>query len=467
MVRTKVTLLILLVIGVSGAREYTLDWILRGAFSTSHELRAIEQEMYKADAQVSEVIGTAFPEVSASFNLSHSLKQYTPSIPEFMETGFSNDSVSFIQQIPQRASLLNEPGGSESIMRSLTLPKQNSASVSLSITQPLYSQGKVAIGVRSAKLQQSMLMCRYQEARLRVKGNTTMLFYSTLVAQNNVEIEHENLELAQKAHDLAVLRYEVGVGSELDTLTSKLHLENAYVDLAEAESDLKIAYETLIRRSGSRTSVADFSVKGEIPNHNYDLTLQDAMERMDEYSPVLSEFRGAAELADERVKFARSDYHPVLFAGASLSRVGQFDDFDNFAQRETWFDDHRVFIGATWTIFSGMQRTYRLRQAHMDRSVVYLRKMENEQNFEIKMKSAYERFKNSQRRLQRTVNIQKLADRGHSVAALSYENGLVTILELRNAQLEVKKARIAHNSALLDYHAALIELKILMGDNNF
>ena len=94
---------------------------------------------------------------------------------------------------------------------------------------------------------------------MKAKGAITKLFYASLLAQKSVEIQLEAVKLAEESHRLAVIQLAVGKGSELDTLISRLRLENARIDVQKAQSDLRMSYEAIIMQTGIQDSPKSFT----------------------------------------------------------------------------------------------------------------------------------------------------------------------------------------------------------------
>ncbi len=455
------------------AQTYDLETLVSSAFSNSHELRALEKEMLKADAQISEARGNAFPDITISANLAHSFNQFTPfSMP-------SGEQVSLVDTMflygidPQSntgrgiytlAGTVDHFLGS---LGSLSSMPDNSGSLSLTVNQALYAQGKVGIGVRIGSIYQSILRCRHREAQLKLRGEITTLFYASVIAQKAVGIRAQALELAQETHQLARVNFSVGSGSELDTLKSRLYLETAGVEYQQASSDLKLSYEVLMLHSGINRDVSQFSIAGTIPEINFDLTIQQATERMYKNNPMVNYISASSAIAQEMVSLARSDFRPLVYGGLSVSKIGQFDNFRGIGSRDNWFDDQKVYIGLSWNVFSGMQKMYKLNQAKYDMAVTEITETQALEGLELQLKMVYERLVTSRERLKSTESIVALAQRGYSVANRSFQVGQISLIELRNTELELNKARTAHNATLFAYHSALIELKVLMGEHRF
>ncbi len=454
------------------ARVHTLEILIEDAYATSHELRAIEQELQKADAQVNEAMGMAFPTISTSVNFSHSIKQYNP----FSQSS-SSDPFSLVDTLGSYGispydtlgrGLYTLAGTLDHLFDALNSmagdQRKNALSLSLNVTQSIYAQGKIGIGLRISKTYQSMLVCKYQESKLRIKGNVINAFYASLIARKNLEMHQQSLELLEKTHSISVLRLSLGSASELDTLSTRLYVESARADLFKAQSDLRLAHETLILQAGLTVSPQRFVLEGEIPDTPFDLTLSQAVARMHSRSYTINKLRGSTRIADEMVNMARSDFKPLVFAGASLSKIGQFVGFGDVDLGHNWHDDQKLYVGMSWTIFSGMQRSQKLRQAEMERSISYLQKQQMIDNLELAVKSAYEQVITNQNRMEAMRSVMALAQKGYELSARAYEVGQRSLIEMRNAELEVSRALSAYNAVQYAYLRAITELRVLMGD---
>jgi outer membrane protein TolC len=63
-----------------------------------------------------------------------------------------------------------------------------------------------------------------------------------------------------------------------------------------------------------------------------------------------------------------------------------------------------------------------------------------------------------------TEEVIALAEKGFSLAKISYEVGSKTYLDMQNAELELHKAKTMNNAAYFNYNCALIDLQMLMGN---
>ncbi len=471
--KSKLALLIVTVLfSASFARVFNLEELVQNAFKTSHELRVIEQELQKADAQVAEAMGTALPTISTSMNYSHSFAQYSPfSMPSSSEPVVLMDSLGSYGISPYDSlgrGMYMVAGAIDQMVQSLNSlaedNRKNALQLSLSVSQPIYAQGKVGIGLDIAKTHQSVLMCKYNDAKLRVKAKVITGYHAALIAKKSLEVSRQNLALLEQSHAISLMRYNVGSGSELDTLSTQLYLQSAKADLYKAQSDLRMAKEALVLAAGFKVSPENFEVEGEIPDMPFEMTLEEAIDRLHKQSYTVNQLKGSAEFSDHMVRLAKSDFHPMVFAGASFGRVGRFAGVDDMNQGANWSDDHKVFVGMNWTLFSGLQRSQKLRQAQMDRSIAHVNRLQVTENLELAVKNAYEKVMINRNRLEAIRSVMDLAERSYTIAAKAYEVGQKPLVDMRNAELEMTRARTNYNAVLFNYLKAVVDLKVLTAD---
>ena len=399
------------------AGTYTLDQLLSEGYKNSKALKAVEKDMAKADAQIKEAIGSAFPTIDASANYQHAFSQYSP---------FSGGSMSPADQQQTMTTLMNAysdsalapyqyafkltPEELSTIQRtgpaitSVTLQqifsnldfssfvKDNTIALSLSAKQALFAQGKVMTGLKIARLYKATLENKYTEEKQKLTAGITKLFYAALLAQNNRAIQSEAVALARETHRLTIARYAVGKGSELDTLGSRLHYENAIVDEQKALSSLKMAYEALIVQAGIVENASTFSIEGEFPPADFTVSLDDAVGAMKSANPQLRQLEKTEQIQKELVTLAKSDFYPLIFCGGSIGKIYQYNTLDDIEWGDRMYDDRKVFVGMTLNLFNGLKTPQKVRQAEADRFKFVIVKKQAEEGLELAVKNAYEQY---------------------------------------------------------------------------
>jgi OMF family outer membrane factor len=461
----KVFPVILAAISVVSAAEYTLESLVTEAIRNSKQVQGVQKEIEKTQYQVKEAIGSAFPKIKASANYSYG-DPYSPF------TSGGGDTTGFGQKLidAYKFDTTNTFTRIGPVITGVTLgqltgmfddfTKHNNLALSLSVEQPIFAQGKVGIGLKIAKSYQASLQYKLKGEEMNVKSGITKLFYSALLAKINVTIQKEAIKLAEETHRLAVIQQAVGKGSELDTLTSRLRLENAKIDVQKSESDLRLAYEAILMQTGIQDDISTFAVNGEFPDVAFSLTQEDAIAEVNEKNANIKLLESTQAVQDQMVELSKSDFYPLVFAGGSFGKISQFNNVDEFEL----FSDWKVYAGVSMDLFTGFRRNQKLNQARVDNQKFVLSKKEAKDGLQLATKNAYAQVILSKDRLEATKSVLVLAEKGHSIAKKAYEVGSKTFLDVQNAEFELNRAKIASSAAKFAFHTALIDLKLLMGD---
>ncbi len=443
------------------ATTYTLDALLEIGFENSRVIKIVEEEMDKADAQVKEYYGMAFPKLE--FN---SYYQFAPNQFNPLGAGGDMEDISIVdllemsgiqQSIEPGAHLIG--GVLDGMMAGLT-PKKHLTSVGLSLTQPLFSQGKVLTGLKIAKLYNRGLLCKWQDTKMKVKANISRLFYTALLAEKNNEIQKNAITLAGEGHRLAVIRYQSGKGTELDTLNSRLNLENSRITCQESIKGKRMALDALVKTTGIPAKVEDIKLSGEFPDGDYTIDLQDAIRYVRSENKQVIQLNVAREIRYKLVKIAKSDYLPLVYCGGSISKITQFNPEDDVV----WQNDQKVFIGLSYNLFHGLQRHQKIKQAKSDaRSIEQSRELAIE-GLELMARNAWESLETSRKKLAQSKSLLALAEKAYNISKKAYELGGITLLDFQDSEQKVNGARIANSAALFEFYNAVIDMRLLMGD---
>jgi len=340
---------------------------------------------------------------------------------------------------------------------------KNSLALGISLEQALFAQGKVSVGLKIAKTYKRTLNCRYVAQRQKTVADVTNLFNGCLLARENTAIAQEAVSLAQRSHELAITRASLGDGTALDTLNARYNLETAMLSLRKFQERQRSAYAALAQAVGRESEDTPLEIEGELKEQSFDYTLEEAMDTMHANNKKIGELQGTAGVQELLVKLGKTDYLPLVFAGASVTRINMFDDILD----EGWFTDEqydsKVYVGATLTLFDGTKREQKLRQAQADYRIFEQQRAEAIDKLELALRDTYGKYQSNRANVRSARTLRDLAQRGYDVAAEMYEAQALSQLELRQKELDLNNARLALNAALYELQSTIISLQLLMG----
>lgn len=458
------------------AKVFTLEQLVESAIDNSRAIQQVKKEMDAAEAQIQKVYGNLLPVVTASVDLNHAFAQFIPytfrtkadntiaenSALQLDRTGIADVLAS--QEKDASTGSINKTQQFEglSFEDMIDLPR-NRISAVVGVRQPLFSQGKTLISLKTAQARQSLLVCKYEETKNRVKRDVVKQFYSVLIAQKRIAIRKDRFALAEESHRLTVVNYASGRARELDTLNSLLQIEQARVDLHKAESGRRNACEILIVQSGLAESPVTFWVEGEFTEPVFFITLDEAMVLLRERNYVISQFRGEENVLTGMINLAKADYLPILYGGGTVGRIGQFARYET-PDDIRWGNDQSVFVGLSWTLFSGFTRQQEIRQKIIERDQLRLSQQEQFEKLELEARSTYENIMISKERLLILEKMVGIAEKEYSVAKKACKVGSATLFDMQGAELDLNTARLQYSETLYEFHVAVVDFRFLIGN---
>jgi outer membrane protein TolC len=458
------------------AKVFTLEQLIESAIDNSKSVKHIKKDMEMANVQVQKVYGNLLPSVTASIDLNHAFAQFIPYTFRNMDNFDQLGSSAFqLNQVgiaaagtPERgiASTYETDGVRQFENRSfeelIDLPR-NRISAVVGVRQPLFSQGKTLISLRIARNRQSLLVCRYEEVKNSIKREVVKEFYSVLIAQKRITLRKDRIALAEESHRLTVVKFSCARARELDTLNSLLQLEEARIDLHDAEGERRNACESWIASGGIAESPETFWVEGEFTEPVFFITIDEALTLLRERNYVISQFRGEENVLNGMINLAKADYLPQIYGGGTVGRIGQFARYETMDDIR-WGDDQSVFLGLSWTLFSGFTRQQEIRQKIIERDQLRLKQQEQIEKLELETRRTFEKIMISKERLRLLEKMVGIAEKGHEIARKAYEVGSGTLFDLQGAELELNAARLRYNETLYEFHVAVVDFRFLIGN---
>jgi outer membrane protein TolC len=177
--------------------------------------------------------------------------------------------------------------------------------------------------------------------------------------------------------------------------------------------------------------------------------------------PEIKNLRLEEEIAKKEVEKSRAGHYP------DLNLVGNYEinseDFSNSAENYT--------IGAVMQVnlFSGNRITEETKAAKsLLRRVQEIQKS-TELGIKVQVREAFLKAKCARKSIGVAKSAADQAEEGLRITKNRYNNGLLTIIDLLDAELAHQQARTNYFKALHDYKAARVDLELAAGiiDKNF
>jgi HAE1 family hydrophobic/amphiphilic exporter-1 len=336
-------------------------------------------------------------------------------------------------------------------------PASNRYAAQVGVSQPLYSSGAVAAGIRAAGKGLATADDRLRIARHAVLRDVYAAFHDILLARelNRIAVA----DRAQKARHLdeARKKYAAGTATDYDVLAAEVTLRNAGPEVVRTKNSVRTCRERLrflLGRNGREVDVnGDLSAVVAAPP-DYDMALRTAVE----HRPELSDVRNREGVAQELLVIARAGNRPRLdFRGALGRQEIDFGVAD--LAGKTW----SAGVFASWPLFDGLRTRGRVAQAGSDVRTLRIEEAQLLDAIALEVRNAVNAVLEAGEIVNALAGTVEQADRLVTLAEKGYEYGVKTRLDVDDAQLNRSRALGNLARARRDYLVAGAALRYAMG----
>jgi HAE1 family hydrophobic/amphiphilic exporter-1 len=336
-------------------------------------------------------------------------------------------------------------------------PGSNRYAALMGVSQPLYSSGVVAAGIRAAGKGLATADDRLRIARNEVLREVHAVFHDILLSRELNRIAIEDRAQKERHLDEARKKYTIGTATDYDVLAAEVALRNAGPDVVRTENSIRTFRERLrflLGRDGREVDAkGDLSAVVTAPP-NFDSALGTALERR----PELSDLRHRRGVAQELHGIARAGNRPRLdFRGAFGWQEVDFGGFDTAGN--AW----SAGVFASWPLFDGLRTRGRIAQAGSDVRTLGIEEAQLLDAIALEVRDAINAAREAGEIVNALAGTVEQADRLLTLAEKGYEYGVKTRLDVDDAQLNRSRAHGNLARARRDYLVAGATLRYAMG----
>jgi outer membrane protein TolC len=322
--------------------------------------------------------------------------------------------------------------------------------------------------MRRLKLDYEGGLLSYEKARAQLERDVRKSYYQMLLLRENIALLRENYEAAERRVSMAGANYRAGLVPELSLLQAQVSVENMKPTIDQAENGLKLAMAQFAMNLGLGYDTRFELISAE---EGVDFILLDVAELIHQASvnkPEVQELRQNILILESTRKAAKQrTYTPTLSLSWNLNSA-----FIRNPWKDSWFKNGDWTRSGSLTIALGFQLHSLLPWSADVQSIKAID--DNIRSLNIGLAQAVrgtelEIYNTvlSLEKIRATVEAQEytvnLAERAYKLTEEAYRAGLTELLEMQNAELELRKARIGVLEQDFSYIQGLIDLEYSMG----
>lgn len=335
---------------------------------------------------------------------------------------------------------------------SYTLQKRSTFMGAATITQPIYTGGRIEAAIKASEIAANSAEYNLQAI---INSKTTMLveyYYGTVLAEYDVKLRESAVAgIKQHLHDAQAMEEE-GVIPHSEVLYVQFRLSEAERELATSTSKLTLAREALgriLNRECSEKLTDRIFVVNSIYNIDY------YIENSININPIILDARGNIALSEQRVKLAKAALLPEIAAmgGAIVAS----HNLTNMLPR--W----SIGIGLRLNIFDGLGKERRLAAANKANEAIYTVAEETTNSITLITENEYYNTTNSLKDVAMMKSSIEFARAYLATKIEGFKEGLTPSRELIDAQLELQATELKQLAAAYDFCKSLARLLEISG----
>jgi len=337
----------------------------------------------------------------------------------------------------------------------------------LGASQLLYDFGKTRGLVGSTKEEALAYKAQMEQIISDKIYEVKKAYYDILKVKSIMEVQRKNVALQEQQLHRAKKYLKAGIKTIIDVSDAQVQLEQAKLDLANAQYDLEMQRAILEELMGIvpfKGNYRLYSKKLPLPNLSRKLPgMRLSLGRLESFAyahryamqSTVHSIRGA----QSNVESSKGDYLPTLSVGANYTA----QHVDNSVGLMVPERQGQIAVQMNWNLFSGYQTDAKVQEA----KIAVMKASSQQQAVKLAIKrqvmDSYIGVRRSKKNVALSESIARASLKKFDQAQKRYENDLSDYVELQDAQQGYIQSLSDLVTAYYDYYIALAQLDHSIG----
>lgn len=347
---------------------------------------------------------------------------------------------------------------------SVKIGRDNEVQGVLRASQPLYTGGRAAGRLRSARGLLDASAEAERQVRQAVAANVEQALYGLLLASDMVRVSAAAVARARSNQRQVKALGDAGRATRFDLMRAAVQVASAVADSIQRATQESVAQLALMDAIGIdlNTEVvvtAAFRDRTRLPLDDVETLVAEAISRR----PERRQLSAMRQVRDGDLQVARSGTRPTVAVVALGQVQHQSDTFADATKGDEWRRNWSTGVAMQVPLFDGMRARSRIAQAQEEVRSLELETARVERAIEREVRQAWMAAAEAGQRLAAREGSVGQAQQGLQDAESRYRTGGGTQLEVLDAQLALLQAESEAVRARHDRAVALVALERAAG----
>lgn len=435
---------------------YTREEAVKIALEKSTEVQSAQEDLVSTTSKVQGGYGAAYPSIDLNAKMTRifgldDVEKQSPMMDGFdkIQKGYPDEPA------PSRYDYAVANGLDGLVNQMAKQGYRWQTSVGLTATQILYSGGKVGTGIEIAKSAKHVSEIALDNKKAEVRYNVEKAFNQLIFMDSSIVILEESIKLTQSYVDLAVNNQKSGLGTELDVIRAQLQLDELKSTLEKTNKTRVVARNNLLLTMGLPFE-ADVQFQGTLRSPEESLPLPDtSMANVKKRRKELAQLEESEKIQSKLIDIEKGDYHPMVVLIGGLKYANNQNSIKDWDAPD-WDKNINKYIAlnATMNLFNGMQTREKVTQAKSSLRSTQIQKESAERGFRLQIESCVNDLNDAEQQLGIKKRSVELAQKNQELTEASYTLGKETQLNLLEATMKLRNAKLNYMEAVLNWNNA-------------
>lgn len=350
------------------------------------------------------------------------------------------------------------PFGSSPPEISITLPAPNPNiyAARLALQYPLYTGGRLESQIALAEANLRGAQAVFTLAQRQILFSAQQLYLQALLGQENVTAAQRALNQANESLRVANARVSTGAAPQFDALQAQVAVANAEQEMVRARTSVASAQTSL---SAALNLAQDTALEftETLEPRPVQGAIQDAIVRALRDRPELAELQSRLAATQASIDLAASGGRPNVNASTG------YDLGNSNGTATSISGGWSVTLGVTLALYDGGITRERIREAQLRLEQLKVLDAHTRQQVELEVRLAWLALQQAAGELSAATKAVEQGREAARLAAVRYQAGVGTQLELVSAQTTLAQAELSLASARFSQNLARIRLILATG----
>lgn len=342
----------------------------------------------------------------------------------------------------------------------LKIGADNSYNATASLTVPLIAFGLYE-GISIANEGKALAEENLRYIKNKVATDVKKAFYLSLLLKETKEVMIQSLKNAEDNLNNIKKLNSGGLISDYDVLRAEVQYDNLKPTVLQAENNYNLSLEALKVAIGLN-SEANLEISGylnspDVSNNSNEIIINEVLKN----NPQLKLLELQQNISQKNVSLETTAYYPTLAGFGNYQYQAQANDFK--FKDYNWVSTFLLGLQIQIPVFNGFKTDARISQAEIGLNQINEQKRNLTEAIKTSTLSIVYRIEQALKRIEGQDKTVKLAEEGYEIAKRRLENNLATQLELNDAELALRQAKLNKLQAIYDLNVAYADLENVLG----